>query len=198
MDAAKVVKRAIEVDFKDHVAKIIENNSNVLILDWKNANGSSTYYIRYILDKQTGTLIIQGDLGYAIASWHSHKEVYEVLQLMKISVAYFVEKLQCSTDVYVYDDEDITEDLYTYLGEIIGDYSVEERKQVYKDFEFIEQEIKYARNNDEKYSVQLCEMLQKYDDDWGCNYYLNNAGERIAPRVYLWTIGFCMAYENAF
>lgn len=197
MDASKIVKQAIEVDFKDHVAKVIENNANVFIVDWKNANGSSTYYIRYILDKPTGTLVIQGDLGYAIASWNFYKEVYEVVQHMNIA-EYFVEKLQCSTDVYVYDEEDITEDLYTYLGEIIGDYKPEEHKQIYKDFEFIEQEIKYARSNDEKYSVQLCEMLQKYDDNWECNYYLNNAGERIAPRVYLWIVGLRMAYEDAF
>lgn len=96
--------------FKNHQAKILTNDKNIMIIDWRNKNGSSEYYIRYIIDLQMGSFIVQGDCGYTIASWQDPKTPTEIKNLSD-SIPYFLSKLKCSSDKYRYDEEDIKNDL---------------------------------------------------------------------------------------
>ena len=48
------------------------DDEKILIIDWKNKDGSGEYAIRYTLDMEKGNFIITGDVGYCIASWYNH------------------------------------------------------------------------------------------------------------------------------
>lgn len=60
----------IEDCFKEHMATLKiykdENENEITVLNWKKPS-TSTYYIRYILDR--GSLIVTGDMGEAIYQW---------------------------------------------------------------------------------------------------------------------------------
>lgn len=84
-------------EFKEHKAELILNNELFLILDWRNLKNSE-YAIRYILDKTWGTLIIEGDLGHAIARWWNKIEPEEIINIIKNDESYFKSKFQCSSD----------------------------------------------------------------------------------------------------
>lgn len=57
--------------FAAHKATLIQDTDRYLIFDWRKADGSSDYYVNYILDKKRGNLIISGDLGDCIATWYN-------------------------------------------------------------------------------------------------------------------------------
>ena len=48
------------------------DDEKILIIDWKNKDGSGEYSIRYTLDIEKGNFIVTGDVGYCIASWYNH------------------------------------------------------------------------------------------------------------------------------
>ena len=43
--------RTLEEIFETHIAKVILNNDDYFILDWRKENGSGDFYINYILDR---------------------------------------------------------------------------------------------------------------------------------------------------
>lgn len=77
-------------------------------------------YVRYVFDEKRGHLYISGDLGHAVV------ELTEAATLKALSryiymVGYFVEKIECSTNLYSYDEKLAHSDLERQLS----DYELE-------------------------------------------------------------------------
>lgn len=96
----KKIERLAE-SFKNHKSKIVHDDDKMLVMEWRNKNGSSAYAVKYIVDKVCGTLFIEGDLGFAVACWYSHVTTEDILNYTNPKhIDYFVGKLKCSTDKY--------------------------------------------------------------------------------------------------
>lgn len=89
-------------------AMMIQDDENFLIFNW---SGKYSKYLstRYILDKKNGRLIIAGDTGVCIASWHKEVSAKDMEHLVD-STEYFISKITKSSDKYTYFCEDIVAD----------------------------------------------------------------------------------------
>ena len=115
------------------------------------------------------------------------------------SIGYFVSKIQCSTDKYSYDDEDVKKDVASVLQEILSedDYTDSEIEKIKDDFDSIEEMLLGMEDMRVNFSQELIDLISKYNAEWWESSLLH-AGQRIDDRVYLWSIGFEMAYNDAF
>lgn len=94
----KTLQYGLKKNFKDHKATIIINNEDVFIMEWRNKNGSSNYYIKYVLDKKLGVFMVYGDLGESIAYWYSPLEVTDITSYM-YDIWYYKGKIKTGDDV---------------------------------------------------------------------------------------------------
>ena len=70
-------------NFRNHKAKF-KQFDGISTLDWRNIDGSSNYYVRYVFDEDKGCLYITGDLGSAVVrltekALEVAKEIAEVM-----------------------------------------------------------------------------------------------------------------------
>lgn len=187
-------------DFANHKATVLHDDEKLLAIEWRNKNGSSAYAVKYIVDKVCGTLFIEGDLGFAVACWYGRVTTENILNYINTkSIGYFVSKIQCSTDKYSYDDEDVKEDVASVLQEILSedDYTDSEIEKIKDDFDSIEEMLLDMEDRRVNFSQELIDLISKYNAEWWESSLLH-AGRRINDRVYLWSIGFEMAYNDAF
>ena len=191
-------KELAEKIFQNHKATLLTDSPDLFSISWKNPE-SRNYYIKYILDKTMGTLIIQGDCGYAVATWQSPKKPQAISNLIN-DIPYFASKLKCSTDKYQYDEDETRSDLKEAFREIKENIYAESQKEKQEEFEedFSEicQMIIQCQPDNLKYPDELYELLDKYDESWWENPLINHAGRRLDERVYLWAYGFRMALKQ--
>lgn len=187
-------------EFANHRAMVLHDDENFLVLKWQDKNGSGNYVVKYIVDKAWGTLYIDGDLGCAVACWYGKVTTENIFDYINTkSIGYFVSKIQCSTDKYSYDDEDVKEDVASVLQEILSedDYTDSEIEKIKEDFDSIEEMLLDMEDRRVNFSQELIDLISKYNAEWWESSLLH-AGRRINDRVYLWSIGFEMAYNDAF
>lgn len=196
------------------VATVVLSNEDFLIFTWGDPytiNLSTKYY----LDKRRGTLIVSGDSGHCIASWHnsvSAKDMYCYLN----DEGYFIEKIRCSSNMYTFNWEDVEED----LAELKTDM-----QQIAKDCEWTSMELWKLLKDIGVYTSQNCtveemvrdafvvvkDFVQEYDGPMECiNYPVEivgifelfgfepaySFGERTSPRITLWRTGYRLAFEQ--
>lgn len=65
---------------QDFDSRLVFENDDFFIMDWKDRNGSGNLATRYIVDKGRGDLIITGDAGDCIASWEDQRKAGEQLR----------------------------------------------------------------------------------------------------------------------
>lgn len=94
-------KESAKRHFENHKA-IVKEEDDITIVDWRNKNGSSEYYVRYLLDNDT--LIVTGDLGYFIFRQHGNKLSLEKCKNWVNQLEYIAEKCEASgkNDLYTY------------------------------------------------------------------------------------------------
>lgn len=180
--------------FKHHKATLLTGSADLFSIIWKNPE-SGDYYIKYIVDTMTGTLIIQGDCGFAIATWQATKGPHAISNLVS-DIPYFASKLKCSTDKYRYDEKDIHSDLEEAFAEIKKELSQEKQEEFRSDFSQICEMITLCQENGIKFPKELCELLHKYKKYWFEDSLIVHAGRRLSDRIYLWAHGFRMAMEQ--
>lgn len=178
---------------RNHKATLLQNTDRYTIIDWRNGNGSGEYYVNYIIDKKRGSLIISGDLGDCIATWYNKCSVHDITYYIR-SVDYFVGKFQCTSDDYVYDEDEIIEEVKNQL-EDIGIEHTEEFEEEFEDFKY---ELSDCVNKDGFFPnmvTTVSEFLDKYLGDywWESS---NTWGRSISKKVYLWVAGLNMAVEQ--
>lgn len=175
--------------FKNHVAKVIMNTEDFFIADWANANGSSDYAIRYVLDIKKGILMITGDVGSAIASWYSPVTAKKLKGLV-LDFGYFVGKIKCSTDLYIYREDDICEDLDEKYKELKNMIHIIPLESLRDDFEVLRDWC----NNHQCADAKMSPEIEMICDTYAIN--LDGIGRRISPRVHLWAAGYQMLAEQ--
>lgn len=180
--------------FENHEAKIVLHKPDIIILDWRNKNGSREYYVRYILDKPMGSLIIQGDLGTAVASWYNRVEAHDMVRYVQ-NIPYFVEKLVCSTDKYTYHADDVKNDIEEHFIQLAVGCELNEQKEILHDMEYVVDKVIEAHHNNTSYDDDTIAVFGKYDIE-PCD--IDDFGRRISERVKLWSEGFARAYEEVF
>ncbi len=170
-----------------HRATLVENTDRYTIIDWRKGNGGSDYYVNYIIDKKRGYLIISGDLGECIATWYSRNTVHNIAGYVR-NISYFIEKIKCSSDCYIYDEE-----------KIIDAVRLELRKAGVtrlNDWEKFKEEV-YEYTTDSGFIPHghARDFLDaNLGEDWWDG--SNKWGRSVSQRVYLWAAGLNMAVDQ--
>lgn len=190
------INKICEQNFGTHKATLIQDTDRYLILDWRREDGSNNYYVNYIVDKERGSLIVSGDLGDSIATWYNHLEPFDLKKYIHNDVGYYVKKLQCASDKYICETEDVLSNIKCHIDtENISDYVY--RSNEFENTEefwgFIEDEVENSIYGSDTFvpSKYLSDVIEEVcPDSWE---WLYSCGRRIAIRVYLWAEGFYMA-----
>lgn len=185
----KQIKRA-QNSFRNHKAKF-EQFDGISILDWRNIDGSSNYYVHYVFDEEKGCLYITGDLGSAVVRL-TERATLESLSSYINSVDYFLGKIQCSTDKYVYNEELARNQLKQRLiipDEEYEDERLEELQELISDtLECFEELSGFNLSDDVE------ERLSKEDADYW--EWIYDIGKTVDIRVILWLVGLEMAHKQ--
>lgn len=186
--------------FRTHKATIITQNDQFVCIDWKNENenNSKAYYIRFLLDKEAGNLIISGDVGSAIVSWHGSKTVDETVSLTK-DIHYFASKFACASDTYTYYWHNVLHDLNEAKEEYCKDHNLADKPDdhPYKEwvnnrFLRLQMALEAMEYEGQHYEEPVIIALQSIRSDWR-DTNLAHLGRRISDRVWFWAIGWQMA-----
>lgn len=194
------IRKQYQDRFATHKATLIQDTDRYLAIDWRKSNGSGDYYVNYILDKKRGSLIISGDLGDCIATWYNKLCIENAKEYIN-NMGYFVKKIQCASDKYTYDYENVISDIHKELEDVDFDisdvYSIERGIFDMNDFwRVVEEEV--GKSTDRMGLFLPTDKLIQTIENVCCDYWewLYICGERIHPRVYLWAIGFQMACDQ--
>ena len=179
---------------------LVLENDEFFIMDWRDRNGSGNLATRYIVDKKKGDLIIKGDAGDCIASWHNEVTVENLVHYIN-STGYFIGKMQCSTNKFSYNWPDVKEDLeeerqryIRYLRD--GDVDIVDEDELNEDFDSMLDILDmFTMREDCSYPDDLVELMSKYDPDWWEGPF-SHLGKRVDKRVYLWTYGYQEGVER--
>lgn len=194
------IKREYEVEakknFKNHEATYVEYSGDLAVLDWRNQDGSSTHYIRYVFDGCN--LYISGDVGTVMVRL-TEKATLATLAGYLDMVNYFVKKIQCSSDLYMYDFAAASKALDQRLIDALDDEeyndpddkqtALEDRYDLKSDLlECLDPCAGWTVGND------LTERLSEIDPDYA--EWLYTAGRDLHPRVAYWLWGLYLAYHQ--
>lgn len=184
--------------FSTHKATIITENDRYFILDWRREDGGGDWYINYIVDKKRGALIVSGDLGDSIAVWYCPNTPENIRDYIQ-DINYYIGKIECASDLYIYDEDDIIADLKEHIDIDAEDEYLETHNEYGNSSELWGDITEYIR--DSLYgrdqfipSDNLREIIKDFDPDYW--EWLSDCGKRINGRVYIWAIGFTMAMEQ--
>lgn len=188
------IKAMCSRNFATHKATLIQNTDRFFIIDWRRSDGSSNHYVNYIVDKARGSLIVSGDLGDSIATWYNSLDPANLKCYIHNDVDYYIRKIQCSSDLYDYDEDDVAEEIKNQLDEsdVAGYIEKSDRFDDEDEFwEFVEDEVSGSIYDEFIPSRELQDVIEEiYCDSWE---WLSYCGRSINPRVYLWAEGFYMA-----
>lgn len=196
------VKEKCKRAFATHKATLIQDTDRYLIIDWRRADGSSNYYVNYIVDKKRGSLIVSGDLGDSIATWYNPVNPAKLKNWVGNDIGYYIQKIQCASNIYCYNGEDIAAEIKSQLScydseELISAYNehIPSYLGVKTEAELWEQIAADAYDciYDDKFipSEKIKDFCSELDSDYW--EWLYNCGREIHPSVYLWAAGFYMA-----
>lgn len=180
-----------KIMFSHHKA-VFRQLDGISTLDWRNENGSSEYYVRYVFDEERCCLYLSGDLGSAVVRLTEHSTLKTLSRYIKM-IDYFVGKIECSTDKYRYDEEIAKEELKEILfpeDVMLSDEEKEERQDCFE-------ELMEQFNNFHGFGTVSQDsdrvLSEAYADYWE---WIAGAGQYIAPRIILWLVGLQMAWEQ--
>lgn len=185
--------------FSTHKATIVTENDRYFILDWRREDDSGDWYINFIVDKKRGAFIVSGDLGDSIAVWYNPVTPEKLRDYIFNDVGYYIRKIQCASDLYVYDEDDIIADLKEQIDND-AENSYLETHDEFEDssdlWENIEDHIRDSLYGRDRFipSDDLIAIIEDFDPDYW--EWLHDCGKRIDGRVYIWAIGFHMAMEQ--
>ena len=186
------IRKHCEQKFATHKATLLQDTDRYCIIDWRREDGSGEYYVNYIVDKERGSLIVSGDLGDSIATWYNPVTAHKLASYVN-DIGYYISKMQCSSDKFHYELDDIVSDIRNLFSHDELDLSGYYREDEFWDE--IEDEAMMSCHDDNFYPTErLYDMISEQYPDYCEN--LHCCGRRIAPRVYLWAVGFQMACKQ--
>lgn len=190
----KWAEEAFNSSGREFGAALVHEDGRFFIMDWRDKNGSETLAVRYILDKRKGDLAITGDAGCCIAGWQGPVSVEDIAGCLN-DPERFIEAIQCTTNKYTYDWEDVVEDLEAEKEACLknlcdGGAWVEDLEELGEDFQRMETLLTYTGLGEScMYPEELVALMMKYDPDWWDGPFAM-LGRRIDKMVYLWAYGF--------
>ena len=104
--------------FANHKAAIRVNTEDIMVIEWRNQNGSSNYYVQYIFDAKRGMLAISGDLGDCISCWYNPLTFKNLVKYVQ-DIEYWMGKFQTSSDSFTYEWSNIEDNLIGIKEEYI-------------------------------------------------------------------------------
>lgn len=176
-----------KLHFSNHKAEIKEHGG-ITVLNWRNRNGSSDCYVHYVFDGCF--LYISGDLGSAVVHL-TEKATLKALSRYINMVDYFVEKIECSTNKYEYDEKIAREELKEHL---FPDEDDEEPELLDPDLIDNLLEYYFMSSGFEDVPSDLIEQVEELDPDYW--EWFGSCGEVVNTRVFLWLVGLQMAWEQ--
>lgn len=184
------IQKHCQTHFTTHKANLIQNTDRYFAADYRSADGSSNYYINFIVDKRNGSLIISGDLGDCIATWFNELTPQKLNSYIRNDCYYFISKIQTSTDMYTYNPDDAYTEIVTSLTE--DGFEVPDAYDYLTEKEFFEElreevQKSYCYN---QYNIteKLYDMMTAVNPD--CVESFSFYGRSVALRVYLWLYAF--------
>lgn len=112
--------------FKDHKAKrwvFPVHQATLEMVDWRHANGSSFYYVRYMMIQ--GVLHVSGDLGEAIHGWNwSPEHPWGLKDVAGCDLGYYMSKTLASSEGHkgeVWNERKAEHDIIRYFEQGIRD-----------------------------------------------------------------------------
>lgn len=191
-ETRKLLEAEKAFERRGHKATLVQNTDRYTVIDWRKADGSGDYYVNYIIDKKRGSLIISGDLGGCIATWYNPNSVHNITKYIR-SVYYFIEKFQCSSDRFNYDDDAIIAAVEEELKDSGVDFDDDDFKDAWEGFK--DETPDYVNAHGFFPNGEVAEFLDKYlGDDWWEG--SSSWGRTVDPRVYLWVAGLNMAVDQ--
>ena len=186
--------------FSEHKATVRVDTTDLTVIEWRNKNGSSNYYVQYIIDKKNGDIYISGDLGSCVSSWYGRMLLEEAVSRTQ-NIGYWMSKFQATSDDYEYKYGDIMDDLEEIKVDYIenkSDYGLEDMpdEEIEEDFEEILNILTEQWIGGQIFPQDAIDIIEKYNTEWWEDNTWTSLGERISPRVYLWSEGLKMAYEQ--
>lgn len=179
-------------NFKNHKAKFNQFDG-ISTLDWRNENGSSNYYIRFIFDEEKGCLYITGDLGAAVVRLTERATLENLSSYIK-SVDYFLGKIQCSTDKYAYDAELAKQQLEQRLIDSDEEFEAERLEEMQ---ELVTDTLEcFDTFKGFNLSDDVEERLSKEDADYW--EWIDDIGKKVDTRIILWLVALEMAYNQIY
>lgn len=194
------IKREYEVEakknFKNHEATYVEYSGGLAVLDWRNKDGSSTHYIRYVFDGCN--LYISGDVGTVVVRL-TEKATLATLAGYLDMVNYFVKKIQCSSDLYLYDFATASKVLDQHLIDALDDKEYDDpddKQTALEDRYDLKSDLLECLDSCTGWTVgnDLTEKLSEIDPDY--IEWLYTAGRDLHPRVAYWLWGLYLAYHQ--
>lgn len=178
---------------RHHKAVLVQNADRFCVIDWGAENGSSDYYVSYILDKEQGNLCIAGDLGSCIASWYHDCRVHDFVQYVE-DARYFIGKMACTTNKCRYDDQDVLDDIKGTLAEYASDEADDFRKGWDEFAELAPDCIDDQTGfHPDEYMRDYLDKYLDTDDWWE---WIPSWERSIDQKVFLWAEGLIMAVSQ--
>lgn len=179
--------------FSDFKATLVKHG-DLEVLTWNNQNGSRDYRIRFVFDPSVERMYVTGDLGAAIFHFTERALFSNISRYM--SLPYFFEKLEATTDrvVYTTNRAEFERDLRHFADFVElddEDFSEEEFESLVEDL-WESYEDDGIRLNDDLY-----ERLNAWTAYRGDIYeWIGDVGKRVSPRVILWFEALHMARKQ--
>ena len=186
MSAMKRQMQQAEKIFKNHKAKFEAPG----ILSWK-APDTSTFAMRAIFDGEY--VYISGDIGCAVINLTEEATLKALSSYWKCP-SYFVEKVQCSTDLYAFDWNSAREELSNRLGKLVGKIPTDE----FDELIFVETDLLEYFTEDSGTMANKILVEHWYSIDPDASKWLPFVGRKLSFRVCLWLTAFKMAYEQIY
>lgn len=184
------IQKHCQHHFSTHKAVLIQDTDRYFAADYRRTDGSSNYYINFIVDKQNGSLIISGDLGNCISTWFDKVTPKELNRCIRNNCYYFVSKMQTSTDKYNYDPDvaytEIVASLTEEGFEVPNEYKYLTEEEF---FEELREEVQQSYcHNSYKVTEKLYDMMTAVSPDYIESFQFY--GRSLDMRIHLWLYAF--------
>lgn len=170
----------MDKNFEHHKASLVLEQDGFYIIDFRREDGSSHYYVRFIIDTNRSSVFIEGDLGHSISCWYNKNDL-AVISNMMLNVPYWIGKFCCTSDDFIYDEKlarkELEEMTYDSYCEMDHDEYYEHIDNIMDTFNYVHGIMFDTYDARDSYA----ELLGP-DAIYERPYY----GRRICNRVYLW------------
>lgn len=183
-----------EQRFANHKAKLMMGGNCTTVL-WR-CPGTKAYEVKFVLSENN--VFIDGDIGSAVVRL-TEPATLKALSTYWKRPSYFAEKIQCTTDLYVYNYEDAKEELACRYQAILEENGYDEDPDLEED----KVQLNVAKalllegfTSEDGFNASEKGLYEWATFDHTMDDWIYSAGRSLHLRVYLWLLGFKMAYEQ--